>query len=127
MQPNSMTTRFEKLNVWKKAKNLSVEIYRLTSIEPFSKDWSLKDQIRKAAISIPSNIAEGQGRFGKREFQNYLSIANGSTYEVMTQIHIARDPGYITPMEAADLIGRYTEVSKMIKGLRKRQCLDSRT
>ena len=124
MKAHSETTRFEKLQVWVKAKDLSLEIYRLSSAGPFSKDWSLKDQIRKAAVSVPSNIAEGQGRFSKKEFMNYLSIANGSIYEIITQLHIARELEYITPIEATDLIGRASEISRMIKGLRKRQSLD---
>jgi four helix bundle protein len=119
-------SRFEKLKVWVKAKDLALDIYRLSSIGPFSRDWSMKDQIRKAAVSVPSNIAEGQGRFGKKEFMNFLSIANGSVYEIITQVHIARDLGFITPIEAAELIGRCSEISKMIKGLRKKQSLVSR-
>ena len=108
-----------------KAKDLSLEIYRLSSVGGFSKDWSLRDQIRKAAVSVPSNIAEGQGRFGKKEFMNFLSIANGSVYEIITQVHLVRDLGYITPKEAADLIGRCSEISRMIKGLLRRQSLES--
>jgi four helix bundle protein len=126
MTKHSESTRFEKLQVWVKAKDLSLEIYRLSSTGPFASDWSLKDQIRKAAVSVPSNIAEGQGRFGKKEFMNFLSIANGSVYEIITQVHIARDLEYITPVEAADLIGRCSEISRMIKGLRRRQSLESR-
>jgi len=119
MDKDSGSTRFEKLDVWSRAKDLSLEIYQLTSGGPFARDWGLREQIRKAAVSIPSNIAEGQGRFGIKEFRNFLSIANGSTYEVITQIHIARDLKYITPAKAKDLIAKYTIVSRMIKSLRK--------
>jgi len=93
-------------------------IYRASSTGQFAKDYALKNQIRRAALSISSNIAEGQGRFGPKEFRNYLSIANGSIYEVISQVHFARDLGYVTPIEAEDILARCSEVSRMVKGLR---------
>jgi four helix bundle protein len=118
MNKKTSASRFEKLNVWIRAKNLAVEIYKVSSTGPFGRDWGLRDQIRKAAVSVPSNIAEGQGRYSRKEFRNFLSIANGSLYEVITHLHIARDLGYIDLEKSQKLVGEGNEISRMIKGLR---------
>ena len=87
--------RFSEIPVWNRARELVKAVYVSTSTGPFSKDWALRDQIRKAAISIPSNIAEGFERGGTGEFIQFLSIAKGSTGEVMTQLYLANDLGYL--------------------------------
>jgi len=118
MHSKSKIRRFEDLLVWQKAKELGLLVYGVSGTGEFGKDYAIKNQIRRAVISISSNIAEGQGRMGPKSFSNYLSIANGSTYEVISQIHFARDLGYLTPIEAEEILARCSEVSRMVKGLR---------
>ncbi len=119
MGSSSAIRRFEDLNVWQKAQYLGEIIYKRTSTGHIKNDFSLKDQIRRAVLSISSNIAEGQGRFSKKEFRHYLAIANGSTYEVISLIHFARKIGYLSPSDAKDILDKCSEVSRMLKGLRK--------
>ena len=118
MEPLSVIRRFEDLNVWVRAQELGEIIFELTATNPFAKAFSLKDQARRAVLSISSNIAEGQGRFSKKEFRHYLSIANGSTYEVISLTHFARRTGHLSDFNAEDILGRCSEISRMIKGLR---------
>jgi four helix bundle protein len=119
MGSSSGIRRFEDLIVWEKAQNLGEDIYKLTTKGPISSDFSLKDQIRRAVLSISSNIAEGQGRFSKKEFRHYLAIANGSTYEVISLIHFTRKVGYLSQSDVKDILDKCSEVSRMLKGLRK--------
>jgi four helix bundle protein len=87
--------QFEDLEVWKEARRLTRVIYQLTKGEKFSKDYSLRDQIRRAAVSIMSNISEGFKRGGNKEFIQFLYIARGSCGEVRSQLYVALDQGYI--------------------------------
>ncbi|CAB1073666.1 hypothetical protein D1AOALGA4SA_1911 [Olavius algarvensis Delta 1 endosymbiont] len=87
--------KFQDLKVWQRAKNLAVYIYRITGKGEFSKDYSLKDQIRKAAVSIPSNIAEGNDLSTNKQAVNYFYIARGSSAEVLTQAIISLEINYI--------------------------------
>ncbi|MCJ7500737.1 four helix bundle protein, partial [bacterium] len=96
------------------------EIYRITSGGMFSKDWGLRDQVRRASVSILSNIAEGFGKYSNPEFKKYLAIANGSSFEVRAQLHLARELGYIGELEAEMLIKMCEEVSRLIRALRVR-------
>lgn len=91
--------RFENLEVWKLGRDLVRMLYAITQQGEFSKDYGLKDQIRRAGVSITSNIAEGYERDGDREFLQYLSIAKGSVGEVRSQLHHALDAGYLTETE----------------------------
>lgn len=84
----------KKLDIWKLAVELVTEVYRVTNSFPVREVYSLTDQIRRAAVSIPSNIAEGAGRYTKKEFVNYLHMAQGSLSELDTQSEIARHLGY---------------------------------
>jgi four helix bundle protein len=86
---------FEDLNVWKQARQLTQEVYRLTKTEKFLKDFGLRDQIRQAAISIMSNIAEGFERGGNQEFIQFLYVAKASCGEVRSQLYVALDQGYL--------------------------------
>ena len=86
---------FKDLRVWQGAKELSVEIYTLTSTGKFTKDFGLKEQIQRASISIPSNIAEGYERNSNKDFIRFLLIAKGSLSELRTQLEIAYEIGYI--------------------------------
>ena len=119
MEPKKKIERFEDLIVWQKSMSLSKEVYRITSDGPWAKDWGLKDQIRRASVSILSNIAEGFGKYSNPEFKKYLAIANGSSFEVRAQLHLARELGYISELEAEMLIRACTDVSKLISGLRR--------
>ncbi len=108
---------FRELTVWQDAKDLAVEIYRITEQGDFKKDFSLKDQIRRAAVSIASNIAEGDERFTNKEAIRFLYIANGSVAEVITQVVIAHEIGYIKDDVLNKLMERLEKLSKMIKSL----------
>jgi four helix bundle protein len=111
--------RFEDLIAWQKARVLTKDVY-LTTMDPrFERDFALCGQIRKSAISVPSNIAEGFERGGRREFHQFLSVAKGSCAELRTQIYIAADVGYIDDSTAKRLLAEATEVGKIIGGLRK--------
>lgn len=85
---------FRDLEVWQRSMELTVMVYRLTQKFPREEMFGITSQIRRAAVSIASNIAEGQGRLNTREFRQYLSIARGSNYELQTQMEIARSLGF---------------------------------
>jgi four helix bundle protein len=104
--------------VWQKAQDLGVLIYTTSGKSPFSQDCGVKKQVRRACLSISTNIAEGQGRYSKKEFRNYLSIANGSVYEVISSIYFAERLGFVTREELSTIISKCSEISRMIKGLR---------
>ena len=87
---------FEEINAWQNARELVRDVYAMTGCGDFCKDYGLKDQIQRAAVSICSNIAEGFERRGNKEFINFLWIAKGSAAEVCSQLHLAKDLGYIT-------------------------------
>jgi four helix bundle protein len=89
-------------------------VYEITSIEPFSKDFKFKDQLRDAAVSDMDNIAEGYGRGGNREFINFLSIAKGSNDEVRSQSYRAFDFNYINQDKLDELLERTDKISKKI-------------
>jgi four helix bundle protein len=112
--------RFKDLVVWQKAISLSKEIYRITSEGKFAKDWGLKDQIQRASVSILSNIAEGFGKYSDQEFKKYLAIANGSSFEVRAQLHLARELDYIDDPEAERIIKLCEEVSRLLRALRRK-------
>ena len=91
---------FEDLEIWKEARRLTTTIYRITSEGKFSKDFALRDQIRRAVIFIMSNIAEGFERGGNQEFVQFLYISKGSCGEVRSQFYTALDQGYLSETEA---------------------------
>ena len=94
--------RFEEILVWQEAKRLAVMVYAATSKGIFAKDFGLKDQIQRAAVSVSSNIAEGFSRSGNKEFANFLWIAKGSAGEVTSQLYTILDAGYIDQDEFQD-------------------------
>jgi four helix bundle protein len=87
--------KFRELRVWQRAKDLAVYIYGITDDGPFGRDYGLKDQVRRAAVSIPSNVAEGDELGTNKQAINFFYIAKGSTAEVLTQAIIAHEIGYI--------------------------------
>jgi four helix bundle protein len=110
--------KFEDLIAWQKARKLTSEIYKVTSREKFAKDYGLKDQIRRAAVSCMSNLAEGFERGGMVEFHRFLVIAKGSCAELRTQLYVAMDVGYIDAVIFNSLITQAVEVGRIIGGLR---------
>ena len=112
-------SRFEEIGVWKLSKSLVNDVYKITSSGNFSKDFSLKDQIRRSAISVPSNIAEGYERKSNIEFIRFLYIAKGSAGELRTQLHIANDLKYINIEVFNQLIKKTEEISKSLSGFIK--------
>jgi four helix bundle protein len=110
---------FEEIEAWQKARGLTRGIYAVSSKRPFSKDFGLRDQIRRASVSIMSNIAEGFERGGTREFIQFLSMAQGSSGEVRSQLYIAVDQGYIDKETFEQLYTLASEASRMITGLMK--------
>ena len=108
---------FEDLEIWKEARRLTQEIYQLTREARFSKDFGLRDQIRRAAISIMSNIAEGFERGGNQEFIQFLYVAKGSCGEVRSQLYVALDQEYVDQRVADNLLMILKRLSVMIKHL----------
>ncbi|HEV2834003.1 MAG TPA: four helix bundle protein [Pyrinomonadaceae bacterium] len=111
--------KFEELVSWKKARSLTKEIYDVTSAGRFVRDFGLRDQIRRATVSILSNIAEGFERGGDREFLQFLAIAKGSCGEVRAQLYVALDQNYLTQAQFDMLKTHATEVSQLLSGLMK--------
>jgi four helix bundle protein len=108
---------FESLRIWHEARRLAKRIYEVSNGDRFSRDFGLHDQIRRAAISVMSNIAEGFERRGDREFAHFLRIANGSAGEVRSQLYLAEDVGLLHPTEAAKLRDDAARLSRQIHTL----------
>ena len=108
---------YRNLIAWKKAFELAMAIYEGTSHFPVEERYGITAQIRRAGISIPSNIAKGEGRRSKREFRRFLFIALGSLMEVETQILISDSLGYFKPRQAENLLTRTAEVGRLLNGL----------
>ena len=108
---------FEKLNVWQEAKKLVVDVYHLLDEFPKFEKYALCDQIRRAVVSVPSNIAEGSGRKSLKEQIHFLEISYGSLMETYNQLLIAIDLTYITEESVEAIKPRIDAVAKMINGL----------
>ena len=109
---------FEKLNVWQEAKKLVVDVYHLLDCFPKFEKYALCDQIRRAIVSVPSNIAEGCGRVSIREQVHFLEIAYGSLLEAFNQLLIAIELNYITEKSVEEIKPTIDAVAKMLNGLR---------
>ena len=105
---------FQKLEVWKASMELTTEIYNYTKNFPDNEVYGITSQMRRCSISIPSNIAEGSGRKTNKEFVHFLSIANGSSYELQTQIIVSNNIGYINEEVKDSLTTKLFSVQKMI-------------
>ena len=110
--------KFQELIAWQKARVLTAEIYKITSRGHFARDFGLKDQIRRAAVSVMSNIAEGFERARPAEFHQFLSIAKGSCAELRSQLYVALDVGYLEANDFDSLMMRSEEVAHIVGGLR---------
>ena len=98
---------------------LAEEIYKATRQTELARDWGLKDQLRRAAVSIPSNIAEGFERFSAQELKQFLNIAKGSAGEVRTQLLLARNLGYLETARATSLLTLCEEISRMLSAYKR--------
>lgn len=108
----------QNLIIWEKSMELAKSTYNLTINLPETEKFGLMTQMRRSAISIPSNIAEGAGRNSNKEFKHFLGIANGSVFELQTQLLLAKNLSLIQKMEADPLIDICTELQKMIYSFR---------
>ena len=109
--------KFEQIDAWQKARELTKKVYSLTAKGGFAKDYGLKNQIRRASVSVMSNIAEGFERSGTGEFIQFLAIAKGSAGEVRSQLYVALDQQYL-PAEAFEILScNVADISRMLSGL----------
>ena len=116
-----MTTfkSYRDLEVWQKAMRLAKRIYQVTQKFPNDERFGLTNQLRRAVVSVPSNIAEGHARFGAGEFSRFLSIATGSVAEIETQILLSQDLGYVKEELTFELLAELDIIGKMLRGLAK--------
>lgn len=105
---------FHKLQVWEKSHCLALEVYRATRNFPKAETFGLTNQLRRAVVSIPSNIAEGSGRDGNTEFRRFLEIASGSASEVEYQLLLSRDLGYLDAESYKSLNAQVIEIKMML-------------
>jgi four helix bundle protein len=112
-----MAQHYKDLIAWQKAMDLANALYDATETFLKRETYSLTDQMRRAAVSIPSNIAEGQAHFSRREFRHFLRHSSGSLAELETQILIAQRRSYFTDSQAAELLERTHEVGRILSGL----------
>jgi len=110
---------FKELKVWQKAVELTTEIYKTTKSFPASEQYGIISQITRSSVSVPSNIAEGSGRNTKKDFNHFLSIALGSSFETETLLIISRNLGYLSNGDFEKLSSNISETQKMIRGLQK--------
>jgi len=113
---------FKELKIWQKGRSFVKEIYLTVSNFPIEERFALTSQMKRAVISIPSNIAEGAGRESSKDFARFLDIANGSAFELETQIYLAFDLEFINEEKLNNLLDKIEEIEKMIYGFKK--CLD---
>jgi four helix bundle protein len=109
--------KFEEIHAWQKARDVTLKIYQITAGGDFAKDFGLKDQIRRASVSIMANIAEGHGRRTNLEFANFLNLSRGSVAEVQSHLHIAHGLNYTSQTDFDELYQQLTEISRMTLSL----------
>jgi four helix bundle protein len=113
-------SNYKLLRVWQKAHELALEVYRLADEFPSREQYGMAKQLRRGAVSVVSNLAEGSGRGTDREFARFVDIARGSAIEMECQLLLAHDLGYIDSPRHAAIADRVGEVSRILIGLRKR-------
>ena len=112
-----MSCSYRDLLVWQKSMALVKAIYQETRSFPKEELYGLSSQMRRAAVSVPCNIAEGQGRMSKKEFKQFLALSRGSVLELETQLQIAADLGFLSADNVQQLISKTEELPRMLKGL----------
>ncbi|RLD59353.1 MAG: diversity-generating retroelement protein bAvd family protein [Bacteroidetes bacterium] len=117
---------FKELKVWQKSRVLTSEIYNITRKLPKDERFGLISQMDRAVVSIPSNIAEGSGRFTNRDFRRFLDYSLGSAYELETQIILSYDLGFVSEKDYLEILKKIEEVQKMIFGFRKTLSIKSK-
>src|SRR5712692_1418836 len=117
-----MSTTFKSyrdLEVWQKAMDLANKIYRITEKFPTAERFGLTNQLRRASVSLPSNLAEGHARSGAGEFSRFISISMGSLAELETQVILSKELGYLDAVVSESLLGDMDVIGKMLRGLAK--------
>lgn len=112
----SSIERFEDIEVWKKARELTRNLYQFTSEGKIAKDFALRDQMRRAAVSVMSNIAEGFGRGGNKEYIYFLSLARGSVMELQSQLYVAEDTDALATAVVQDLRILASDTANLLGG-----------
>jgi four helix bundle protein len=120
MDTNQKIERYQDLKIWQRSIKLVGQIYKITKVFPNDERFGLISQIRRSAISIPSNIAEGFGRWGNKEYRHFLYISLGSCAELTTQLVISFNLGYISENEKNELVDETDQISKMTTSLIKK-------
>lgn len=109
--------KFEDIKAWQKAREVTKQIYQVTSDDKFFRDYGLRDQIRRSAVSIMANIAEGNGRKSNKDFANFLVVAHGLAAETQSHIYVALDLQYNAQEQFAEIYEKLEEISKMTNAL----------
>jgi four helix bundle protein len=109
--------RFEDIEAWQLARTLTRDIYQVTNVGTFQRDFGLRDQLRRASVSVMANIAEGFERGGDREFRQFLAIAKGSIGEVRSHLYVAFDAGHISQQQLDRMHALSTDVTNLLGGL----------
>jgi four helix bundle protein len=117
--PNARMFNFEKLDVWQKAINFADQVYNHTQDFPADERFGLTNQMRRAAVSMSSNIAEGTSRVSQTDFARFIEIATGSLFEVVSQSFIGRRQGLLAEEDFRALYSSADEIGRMLGGLRK--------
>ena len=120
MPENSSITHYKDLKIWQKGMHLAKSVYQLTTRFPADERFGLTRQMRRAAISVPSNIAEGQARSGTREFLQFLSHASGSLAELETQTLLSVDLRYCSAADVGLVLQEIAELQKMLAAIRRK-------
>ena len=110
---------FEDMMVWQKGMDLVVQVYEICRAGELARDWGLRDQLQRAAVSIPANIAEGFERHSRKEYHQFITIAQGSAGELRCLLQIVFRLGLLAEGKIMELIEKSTEISRMLKGLSK--------
>ena len=111
--------KFEEIQAWQKAREVTKKVYVMSNKGEFARDFSLRDQMKRASVSIMANIAEGHGRRTRTEFANFLNISRGSAVELQSHLYLALDLEYISTIEFDEIYRMLDEVSKMTVSLAK--------
>lgn len=119
-----MKHNFKNLNIWKLSINLAVDVYEETENFPKSEEYGLKSQLRRCAVSVPSNIAEGSSRSSNKDFNRFLEISQGSLFEMQTQLIISNKRQFIKEESFENIENQIIETQKMISGFQKKLQLD---